>query len=108
LRRQEQSEIRTRGKRARRCIVERVASWLNRYRGTLVRLEKKVANYEVLRHYAFAPISWRTPIRLWGKFQIACAYSRPDDATGQPWAILWRKKLAFFSRRRAPIDQTSL
>src|SRR3990172_10634730 len=38
------------GKRPRRWVVERVASWLNRYRRILVRWEKKVANYEALLH----------------------------------------------------------
>jgi putative transposase len=42
---EERAEKRQRGKRARRWVVERVASWLNRYRRILVRWEKKVGNY---------------------------------------------------------------
>lgn len=33
------------GYRARRWVVERSHSWMNRYRRLLVRWEKKVANY---------------------------------------------------------------
>lgn len=56
---QEQIEKRQRGKRARRWVVERVASWLNRYRRILVRWEKKAANYLGLLHLVFAHILWR-------------------------------------------------
>ena len=56
---EEQSEKRMRGKRARRWVVERVASWLNRYRRILVRWEKKAANYVALLHLVFAHIIWR-------------------------------------------------
>lgn len=56
---EEQSDKRTRGKRARRWVVERVASWLNRYRRILVRWEKKAANYEAMLHLVFAHILWR-------------------------------------------------
>jgi len=56
---EEQSEKRMRGKRPRRWVVERVASWLNRYRRILVRWEKKAVNYEALLHLVFAHILWR-------------------------------------------------
>ncbi len=56
---EEQSEKRMRGKRARRWVVERVASWLNRYRRILVRWEKKADNYRALLHFVFAHILWR-------------------------------------------------
>ena len=56
---EEQSEKRMRGKRARRWVVERVASWLNRYRRILVRWEKKADNYQALLHLVFAHILWR-------------------------------------------------
>lgn len=56
---EEQSEKRMRGKRARRWVVERVASWLNRYRRILVRWEKKAENYQALLHFVFAHILWR-------------------------------------------------
>jgi putative transposase len=56
---EEQSEKWMRGKRARRWVVERVASWLNRYRRILVRWEKKADNYEALLHLVFAHILWR-------------------------------------------------
>jgi putative transposase len=56
---EEQVEKRSRGKRARRWVVERVASWLNRYRRILVRWEKKADNYQALLHLVFAHILWR-------------------------------------------------
>jgi putative transposase len=56
---EEQSEKRMAGKRARRWVVERVASWLNRYRRILVRWEKKAGNYQALLHLVFAHILWR-------------------------------------------------
>jgi putative transposase len=45
--------------KARRWVVERTHSWLNRYRRLLVRWEKQAANYEALLHFACARITWR-------------------------------------------------
>lgn len=50
---------RANGKRARRWVVERAASWLNRYRRILVRWEKKLVNYQGLLHLVCAHIIWR-------------------------------------------------
>jgi transposase len=47
------------GKRARRWVVERAHSWLNRFRALLVRWEKKAENYLALLHLAFAIITYR-------------------------------------------------
>jgi transposase len=47
------------GKRARRWVVERVFSWLNRFRKLLVRYEKKAVNYLVLLMFACAFICFR-------------------------------------------------
>ena len=47
------------GQRARRWVVERIHSWMNRYRRILVRWEKKVANYLGLLHLVFAHVLWR-------------------------------------------------
>lgn len=58
-RREERHERRTRGRPARRWVVERIASWLNRYRRILVRWEKKADNYEALVHLVFALTLWR-------------------------------------------------
>jgi putative transposase len=43
----------------RRWVVERIHSWLNRYRRILVRWEKKAANYIGLLHLVFAHVLWR-------------------------------------------------
>jgi len=56
---EEQTAKRTRGRRARRWVVERVASWMNRFRRILVRWEKKATNYEAMLHFAFAYVTWR-------------------------------------------------
>lgn len=55
---EEQTAKRQRGKRARRWVVERTHSWLNRYRRILVRWEKKAANYLGLLHLVFAVVLW--------------------------------------------------
>ena len=47
------------GYRARRWVVERAHSWMNRYRRLLIRWEKKVDNYLALLHFACATIAFR-------------------------------------------------
>jgi putative transposase len=47
------------GKRARRWVVERSHSWMNRFRRILVRWDKKPANYLAFLHFACALIAFR-------------------------------------------------
>ena len=47
------------GFKARRWVVERTHSWLNRFRCVLVRWEKKAANDLALLHLVFAVITFR-------------------------------------------------
>jgi transposase len=47
------------GKRARRWVVERSHSWLNRFRRLLVRWEKKSEHYLAFLHFACALIAFR-------------------------------------------------
>lgn len=47
------------GYRARRWVVERTHSWMNRFRRILIRWEKKVANYVAFLHFACAWIAFR-------------------------------------------------
>lgn len=47
------------GHRARRWVVERTHSWLNRFRRLLIRWEKKVDNYLAMMHLACAWITYR-------------------------------------------------
>jgi transposase len=47
------------GKRARRWVVERSHSWMNRFRRILVRWEKKSENYLAFLHFACALIAFR-------------------------------------------------
>lgn len=48
-----------RGARPRRWVVERIHSWMNRYRRILVRWEKKAANFVALLHLVFAHVLCR-------------------------------------------------
>src|SRR5688572_15357625 len=45
--------------KARRWVVERTHSWMNRFRRILVRWEKRADTYVALLHLAFALITWR-------------------------------------------------
>ena len=45
------------GKKARRWVVERTHSWINRFRGLLIRWSKKPENYLALLHLACAYIT---------------------------------------------------
>ena len=47
------------GFKARRWVVERTHSWMNRFRGLLVRWEKKPHNYIALLHLACAYITFK-------------------------------------------------
>ena len=46
-------------KKARRWVVERAHSWMNRFRGILIRWNKKPENYFALLHFALAIIAYR-------------------------------------------------
>ena len=47
------------GYKARRWVVERTHSWMNRFRRVLIRWEKKVSNYLAFLHLACAYITYR-------------------------------------------------
>lgn len=47
-------------KKARRWVVERTHSWLNRFRGILIRWCKKADNYLAMLHFACGLITWRS------------------------------------------------
>lgn len=54
---QEESERKSRPTyRARRWVVERTHSWMNRFRRLLIRWEKNITNYTALLHLACAYI----------------------------------------------------
>lgn len=46
--------------KARRYVVERTHSWMNRFRGILIRWNKKPQNYVAMLHFAFALITYRS------------------------------------------------
>jgi putative transposase len=52
--------------RARRWVVERTQSWLNRFRKLLVRFEKTAASHEGLLELACALIAYRQVICIYG------------------------------------------
>ena len=52
------------GQRARRWVVERTHSWINRFRRLLVRWEKRADTYIAMLHLACALITWRAATRL--------------------------------------------
>jgi putative transposase len=52
--------------RARRWVVERTHSWLNRYRKLLVRYEKRADSYEGLLEIACALVVFRQSIIIYG------------------------------------------
>lgn len=54
-----QALAREAGQRARRWVVERSHSWLNRFRRILVRWEKKPEHYLAFLHFACALIAFR-------------------------------------------------
>jgi putative transposase len=45
--------------KARRWVVERTHSWMNRFRGILIRWNKKAKNYIAMLHFTFAIIAYR-------------------------------------------------
>jgi putative transposase len=47
------------GFKARRWVVERTHSWINRFRGALIRWNKKAKNYIAMLHFAFALIAFQ-------------------------------------------------
>ncbi len=47
------------GYKARRWVVERTHSWINRFRALLIRWEKKARNYLALLHLACAHITFK-------------------------------------------------
>ena len=66
-RREEADAKRTQaGYRARRWVVERTHSWLNRYRKLLVSFEKTEESYVALLTLAAALICWRQTIFIYG------------------------------------------
>ena len=54
------------GYKARRWVVERTHSWLNRFRKLLVSFEKTEASYTALLSLAAALICWRQTISIYG------------------------------------------
>ena len=47
------------GRRARRWVVERSHSWMNRFRDVLIRWAKRADTYIALLHFACGFITWR-------------------------------------------------
>ena len=54
----EEVQAKKAGQQARRWVVERTHSWLNRFRHLLTRWAKKAENYLAMLHFACARINW--------------------------------------------------
>jgi putative transposase len=54
-----EENIKISGFKARRWVVERTHSWLNRFGRLLIRWEKKIENYLAMLHFACAWITFR-------------------------------------------------
>lgn len=52
------------GYKARRWVVERTHSWLNRFRRILIRWEKRADTYIAMLHLALGIITWRATYLL--------------------------------------------
>jgi transposase len=52
--------------KARRWVVERTHSWINRFRKLLVSFEKTEASYVALLSLAAAMICWRQTVAIYG------------------------------------------
>lgn len=61
-RRDEQAGKRDQGDRARRWVVERTHSWMNRFRRLLVRWEKRADTYRAMLHFACGIITWQAAL----------------------------------------------
>ena len=61
-RKDEHSAKRKPGHRARRWVVERTHSWLNRFRRLLVRWEKRADTYLAMLHFACGIITWQSAL----------------------------------------------
>ncbi len=59
IRRRGEEKLKILGFRARRWVVERTHSWLNRFRRLLIRWEKKIENYIAMLHLACAWITFK-------------------------------------------------
>jgi len=84
---EQQALAREDGFRARRWVVERTHSWLNRFRGLLIRWSKKPENHRALLQLACGLITWR----------MARADALPVGSAGGAWAVRHvRARLAWF------------
>ena len=54
----EEVQAKKAGQKARRWVVERTHSWLNRFRHLLIRWAKKPENYSAMLHFACTRITW--------------------------------------------------
>lgn len=82
--RHEEADLKARvpGYRARRWVVERTHSWMNRFRGILIRWEKKTENYLAFVHLACAFMAFRAAglVRSAGQPAGIGGHARPVSA----------------------------
>jgi putative transposase len=78
-----EENIKIPGFAARRWVVERIRSWLNRFRRLLIRWEKIIENYLAMLHFACAWITFRA-VGLFGY-----ALSKPTSSALRVYSILF-------------------
>ena len=61
-RRDEKENKKQHGARAKRWVVERTHSWLNRFRRLLIRWEKREDTYLAMLQFAYGLITWRSAL----------------------------------------------
>jgi putative transposase len=64
--RYEEVKAKRKGKKAKRWVVERTLSWINRFRKVLIRYEKKAANHMGLLELVCGMIAWRQIVFIYG------------------------------------------
>ena len=72
------------GFKARRWVVERTHSWINRFRKLLVSFEKTEASYVALLSLACAMICWRQTVSIYGCSHGGRAEGGQSGAEGGP------------------------
>jgi len=86
------------GFKARRWVVERSHSWMNRFRRVLIRWEKKAENYLGMLHLACAIITCRAaPMSMPAN---RMPYSLPDGSDREPRSRCPRSSLSMRGRPR--------
>lgn len=85
------------GRRARRWVVERSHSWMNRFRRVLIRWDKKAENYLGFLHFSCALIAFRAASSL-SESKTGSVFGSANlpffEVFGIPNGRIWEKRSA--------------